>query len=298
MSFLKLFNVPVLALFFLISPACKATSQAGNIMVDPGAPDPTRFAKGIERINKIEFDASRPRIVFTGSSSIRFWQDLPERYFDHQVINTGFGGSQMSDLLYYLEATVLRFSPAQVFLYEGDNDVSAQRPTAAIVENTQKVVRGIHEKFPACEIVLISAKPSIARWNLKPKYDVLNAEFKKYAQSTKNVEYANVWDIMLQPNGEVKQDIFIQDGLHMNKKGYDLWDEILGPMVGVSDDWELLFNGDNFDNFEQLNGDATYKIEDGQMIGISKLKTPNSFMATKKKYGDFILEFEVLVENG
>ena len=66
----------------------------------------------------------------------------------------------------------------------------------------------------------------------------------------------------------------------------------------AQDDWQELFNGKDFSNFEQLNGDATYKIENGEMIGISKLNTPNSFMATKKKYGDFILEFEVNVENG
>jgi len=66
----------------------------------------------------------------------------------------------------------------------------------------------------------------------------------------------------------------------------------------AQDGWEVLFNGKDFSNFEQLNGTATYKIENGEMIGISKLNTPNSFMATKKKYGDFILEFDVFVENG
>lgn len=66
----------------------------------------------------------------------------------------------------------------------------------------------------------------------------------------------------------------------------------------AQDGWEPLFNGKDFDNFQQLNGEATYKAENGEMVGISKLNTPNSFMATKKTYGDFILEFEVLVENG
>jgi len=298
MPIIKSLNLFALAFLFIVLPACKATSQAGNTSADPGAPDPTRFAKGIERISKIEFDESQARIVFTGSSSIRFWQDMQERYPNHQVINTGFGGSQMSDLLYYLDESVLRFSPAQVFVYEGDNDVSAKRPTAAIMDNTKKVVQGIQAKYPDCEIVLISAKPSIARWDLKPQYDAINAAFKKYAASDDKIKYANVWDIMLQSNGEVMQDIFIKDGLHMNKKGYDLWDQIIGPMVGVDDGWEILFNGKDFDNFEQLNGKAEYKIENGEMVGISKLKTPNSFMATKKKYSDFILEFEVLVENG
>lgn len=69
-------------------------------------------------------------------------------------------------------------------------------------------------------------------------------------------------------------------------------------LVLAQDGWETLFNGKDFSNFEQLNGEATYKVENGEMVGISKMNTPNSFMATKQKYGDFILEFEVLVENG
>ncbi|MGB1021066.1 MAG: 3-keto-disaccharide hydrolase, partial [Flavobacteriaceae bacterium] len=70
------------------------------------------------------------------------------------------------------------------------------------------------------------------------------------------------------------------------------------PLFGQEPQWETLFDGSNFDQFEQLNGTAEYRIEDGAMVGISKLKTPNSFMATKKLYTDFILEFEVLVDNG
>ncbi len=75
---------------------------------------------------------------------------------------------------------------------------------------------------------------------------------------------------------------------------------LIALAVGMQaqDDWEVLFDGKDFSNFIQLNGEATYKIENGAMVGISKLNTPNSFMATKKKYGDFILEFDVKVENG
>jgi len=68
--------------------------------------------------------------------------------------------------------------------------------------------------------------------------------------------------------------------------------------TAIDDGWQMLFNGTDFSNFEQLNGEATFLVEDGVMVGISKLNTPNSFLATKQSYGDFILEFDVLVENG
>lgn len=72
----------------------------------------------------------------------------------------------------------------------------------------------------------------------------------------------------------------------------------LTTTISAQDNWEVLFNGKDLKNFEQLNGNAKYEIRNNELIGTSKLNTPNSFMATKKKYGDFILEFDVFVENG
>jgi len=62
--------------------------------------------------------------------------------------------------------------------------------------------------------------------------------------------------------------------------------------------WENLFNGKNLNGWTKVNGTAEYKIENGAIVGISKMNTPNTFLATKKNYGDFILEFEFKVDNG
>lgn len=69
-------------------------------------------------------------------------------------------------------------------------------------------------------------------------------------------------------------------------------------ILSAQDNWQVLFNGKDLKNFEQLNGNAKYEIKNNELIGTSKLDTPNSFMATKNEYGDFILEFDVFVENG
>lgn len=68
--------------------------------------------------------------------------------------------------------------------------------------------------------------------------------------------------------------------------------------ISAQDGWQPLFNGFDLSNFEQLNGEAEYYIENEELVGVSKLGTSNSFMATKQHYADFILEFDVLVENG
>ena len=62
--------------------------------------------------------------------------------------------------------------------------------------------------------------------------------------------------------------------------------------------WENLFNGKDFTGWKKLNGSAEYTIKDGIIIGTSKSKTPNTFLATEKTFGDFILELEYMVEDG
>lgn len=62
--------------------------------------------------------------------------------------------------------------------------------------------------------------------------------------------------------------------------------------------WESLFNGRNLRGWEKLNGTAEYKVQDNTIIGISRMNTPNTFLATKKMYGDFILEFDFKVDDG
>lgn len=62
--------------------------------------------------------------------------------------------------------------------------------------------------------------------------------------------------------------------------------------------WTNLFNGRNLNGWEKLNGSAEYKVQDNSIIGISKMNTPNTFLATKKSYGDFILEFDFKVDEG
>jgi 3-keto-disaccharide hydrolase len=71
---------------------------------------------------------------------------------------------------------------------------------------------------------------------------------------------------------------------------------IIAPRVCAAEDWVPLFNGVNLDGWEQKNGLAHYEAKDGMIVGSSVPNSPNSFLCTKKKYGDFELEFDVKVD--
>lgn len=176
------------------------------------------------------WDASRPTIVFTGSSSIRMWHDLDRRFSGHQVLNTGFGGSKFPDLENYLDALILDFAPVQVFIYEGDNDIWAGISRREILASAQRVIQRIKERLPQVEIVLISPKPSLSRWNLRGKYRRLNRRLHRLAEETPGVAYVDLWHPMLRGK-KVQGDLFLEDGLHMNAKGYDIWYEQLKNLV-------------------------------------------------------------------
>jgi lysophospholipase L1-like esterase len=183
------------------------------------------FQKEVDEIvkrNDSLWDSSKETIVFTGSSSIRFWKDVQELFPEQHILNSGFGGSQTSDLLYHLESLVLRYKPKKVFIYEGDNDIFAKKKPKEVIQTTQAIIQLIKKENPNTSIILISAKPSIARWNLRGKYKRLNKKLEKLALTDINLSYVNVWDIML-TGRKIRTDIFVEDGLHMNAAGYDLW---------------------------------------------------------------------------
>lgn len=176
------------------------------------------------------WNASNETIVFTGSSSIRYWHNLEKKFPQYQIVNSGFGGSKTSDLLIHSEELILKFNPKKVFIYEGDNDIYYKIKTKIILENIMKIIHRIKEKKPSTEIILIAAKPSIVRWNLRGRYKHLNEKLKKIADKDELIYFANVWHPMLKGK-KVKKDIFIKDGLHMNSKGYDIWYDVLKPFM-------------------------------------------------------------------
>jgi len=194
------------------------------------APDFQNEVRAIQKKYESLWDSSKETIVFTGSSSIRMWKNLESMFPDHQIINSGFGGSQSSDLFRYYNELILQYNPKKVFIYEGDNDIAAKKKTKDIIGTTREIIQKIKERNSATQVVIIAAKPSIARWNLKRKYIRLNRAFQKLCEEDSALMFANVWDAMMDGK-QVKKDIFIGDGLHMNSKGYDLWFSVIQPYM-------------------------------------------------------------------
>ena len=150
------------------------------------AQDPERFAKEVDSIVSANQFVNRDNLIlFTGSSSIRLWKTLSESFPHHNVLNMGFGGSEMADLRYYTDKLIIPFRPKQIFIYEGDNDLSFSRTPEQILASADSTLSIIKKHLPESEVVFISPKPSLRRWELKAKYEDFNAKLKAWTAQKK-----------------------------------------------------------------------------------------------------------------
>ena len=170
-------------------------------------------------------------IVFAGSSSIVYWRTLKDDMAPLTVINRGFGGSQMFELNMYRDRIVTNYKPKAIVVYEGDNDVAAGKSVNEIVSQSRDFISHVDKELSSTEIYLIAVKPSIARAAMWETMKEVNDQLKKLAEENAKVHYLDIASPMLQESGLVKEDLFVDDGLHLNAKGYEIWTNVVRPVL-------------------------------------------------------------------
>ena len=148
----------------------------------------------------------------------------------YNVLNRGFGGSNLLDLKRYLNNIVYPYKPKQVVIYSGENDIAAGTVQAPeVLERFKDVFQSIRQEMPQVPIVFISIKPSPSRAQYLPIVQESNRLIRRYLETQPETQYVDVYSLMLDKNGKPMQDIFLEDDLHMNKKGYQIWQKALTP---------------------------------------------------------------------
>lgn len=172
-------------------------------------------------------------ILFLGSSSFRKWTDVQKAFPEYEVINRGFGGSTFPDAIRYMDQIVYPYQPRQIFIYEGDNDLaSSDNITADSVLNRFKELFFLLRKnLPKTTIDFVSIKPSPSRLSLMPEMEKANSLIKNFLKDKKNSAFIDVYHSMLDKNGVPDKSIFGPDELHMNAKGYAIWQRIIKPYL-------------------------------------------------------------------
>lgn len=193
------------------------------------------FYEDIQAFKKQDSIAPPPTqaILFVGSSSFTKWTDV-QNYFPHfAIVNRGFGGSSISDVIRYADDIIFPYKPKQIVIYCGENDLAgADTVTGKMVyQRFVQLFNLIRNKMPGVPVAFISLKPSPSRWQLKDKMITANELIKKYLRTKKKTSFIDVYHKMLAADGTPMKEIFIEDNLHMNAKGYAIWQKIIAPYL-------------------------------------------------------------------
>jgi len=168
-------------------------------------------------------------ILFVGSSSFTKWTDVQDYFPGYPILNRGFGGSSLPDVIRYADEIIIPYNPKQIVIYCGENDIAGSDTITAqtVLQRFQQLFSLIRNKLPKVPIAFVSLKPSVSRWIMEIRFVETNKLIKQFLSKQPNTKYINVHDAMLNADGSVMTDIFIADNLHMNAKGYHIWQPII-----------------------------------------------------------------------
>jgi lysophospholipase L1-like esterase len=170
-------------------------------------------------------------ILFVGGSSIRLWPDLKADFPGLNVVQRGFGGTDLNLVVYYFPRVVLPYCPRVIVLYAGENDLNDGYSPEAVADEYKKFVAIIHRSMPKTRIVFVSIKPSIARLALLKQIKATNELVRKYTATDPKLVYVDVFTPMLDAAGQPRGELLDPDKLHLNARGYALWRDLLTPIV-------------------------------------------------------------------
>lgn len=198
--------------------------------------DDAAFAKWEGDIAAIEAkiksgESPQGSILFVGSSSIRLWK-LKESFPERVTSNHGFGGSQMADSVHFFERIVVPVKPSVIVIYAGDNDIAQKTPPQVVAEDFAQFAAKVKEQLPEChKVIFVAIKPSVKRWALADTIKATNQLIRTNCEKDDRLHYLDVWTPMLDANGQPRPELLLEDGLHMNADGYQIWTEALEAVL-------------------------------------------------------------------
>lgn len=217
----------------LILAACASTAATpeGSPQV-PGQLSSTAFEQDMQQFAMADAASPSPEngVLFIGSSSIRLWDGLAADFPGITVINRGFGGSELRDSTYYADRIIAPYAPRKILIYAGDNDLSSGRSPQQLREDFRAFVSRVRRDLPKVEIAYIAVKPSPSRAHLLEAQRLANALIAADAGAL-DVEFIDIFTPMLDATGKPREELFLEDRLHMNRAGYEIWRDVIAPYL-------------------------------------------------------------------
>jgi lysophospholipase L1-like esterase len=184
--------------------------------------------QSFKKQDSLQFPAAN-QILFIGSSSFTMWKDVQHFFPKHKILNRAFGGSSLTDLIRFRYDVIYPYQPKQIVMYCGENDFAGSDTVNVemVVQRFKNLFGLIRSKYAAVPFLYVSMKPSPSRVHLMNKFAEANKQIERFLEMDNKTSYADIYSRMLKADGSPMDDIFLEDKLHMNAKGYAIWKKVL-----------------------------------------------------------------------
>jgi hypothetical protein len=194
-----------------------------------------QFENAIVNFEKQDSSLGYPKydVVFIGSSTFEKWKTMKEDFAPASVINRGFGGSSIREVIYYSGRILFPYQPKVVVLYVG-NDVwgDPAEPTVEQLFDYFKLFEmKLHRKLPGTILNFVSMRPSPLKKNLLIKQTAITNMLILYTKETPNTNFIDIRPLMYNNSGQLRNDIFSPDSLHLNDAGNQLITGAIKPIL-------------------------------------------------------------------
>ncbi|MDB6072918.1 MAG: Lysophospholipase [Verrucomicrobiaceae bacterium] len=196
-------------------------------------PGPEKWEKSIAAFEAADKTMPPPvnGIEFVGSSTMVKWKTLKEDFAGLPVFNRGFGGSQSSDVLFYLDRVVLAYKPKAIVFYAGDNDLGLGKKAEDVIDTWKKIMARLTTELPDTKIIYLSLRPSIKRLALFGEQQKTNAGIKASIEGKANVQFIDLTPALVDKEGKPNGALLVADKLHLNADGYKVLTGIVKPLL-------------------------------------------------------------------
>lgn len=212
--------LPFLWLFMACSPSFTKYQEAAKSW--------EKEIQALEQRDQTEKDPENT-ILFIGSSSIRLWKNIKQDMSPYPVIQRGYGGAKFTDLIFYTKRLVYPhdFRALAVFVANDITGSNDDRTPTEVVQLFDNVVKTVRKKYTTKPIFLIAITPNSLRWKVWDKATEANNLLKTYCEKHKNLYFIETQSGYLGADGKPNDSLFIQDHLHLNQSGYDIWANLI-----------------------------------------------------------------------
>lgn len=237
MTLLARAGLPASVLGVLVIAGSQALAPRAHAQAAPPQAGTHRFEENVRTYEEADKTDPPPAhaILLAGDSQFYRWKTLHEDLPDYTIVNRGIDSFQTSDLIYFADRLILRYSPRMIVLHVGGNDVNNGKTPDQILADFKTLVAKVRTKLPDVPIAFSSITPGPGRWEQAAQRKQTNSVIKSYVATQKGLLFIDLWDAMLTPDGQPREDLWVADRIHPNHEGYLIRVRIMRPLLGPPD---------------------------------------------------------------